>query len=66
MSADAIAFQLKLDEISPAPADRADDELKKNILLGMGTVIESHAVCAFARAEPATESARRARPAIRC
>lgn len=44
---DAIAFQLKLDEITPSLANLADDELKKKILLGMGTVVESLGVRAF-------------------
>lgn len=44
---DAIAFQLKLDEITPSLANLADDNLKKKILLGVGTVIESLAVRAF-------------------
>ncbi|MBL9177606.1 MAG: phage virion morphogenesis protein [Verrucomicrobiaceae bacterium] len=47
MPADAIAIQLKLDEISPSLAALADDALKKRILLAMGTVIESTAVRAF-------------------
>ncbi|HRH97470.1 MAG TPA: hypothetical protein PLB55_16130 [Prosthecobacter sp.] len=47
MPADAISFDLKLDEISPSLAKLADDELKRKILLGVVTVIESHAVRAF-------------------
>lgn len=45
--ADSLTLQLKRDDISRALAALADDELKKKILLGVGTVIESHAVRAF-------------------
>lgn len=45
--ASSLTFILNRDEISPSLANLADDELKKKILLGVGTVIESHAVRAF-------------------
>jgi phage gpG-like protein len=45
--ADSLTLELKRDDISPRLAALADDELKKKILLGVGTVIESHAVRAF-------------------
>jgi phage gpG-like protein len=45
--ADSLTLELKRDDISPRLASLADDELRKKILLGVGTVIESHAVRAF-------------------
>lgn len=44
---DSLTLELKRDDISPSLAKLADDDLKKKILLGVGTVIESHAVRAF-------------------
>lgn len=44
---DALAFTLKLDEITPSLAALSDDALKGRVLLGMGTVVESFAVRAF-------------------
>ncbi len=44
---DAIAFTLKLDEITPALHALADDKLKQRIVQGMATVVESLAVRAF-------------------
>jgi len=44
---DAIAFTVKLDEITPSLTALADDALRRRVLLGIGTVVESLAVRAF-------------------
>lgn len=43
----AIAFQLKLDEITPSLGGLADAALKRRIVQAMGTLMESYAVRAF-------------------
>ncbi len=44
---DAIAFQVKLDEITPSLHALADDKLKRRVVQAMGTVVESLGVRAF-------------------
>ncbi len=44
---DAIAFTLKLDDITPSLDALASDDLKRRMLQGMATVVESMAVRAF-------------------
>lgn len=67
---EAIAFQLKIDEITPSLAALADDDLRKRILLAAGTVIESTAVRAFdtpglrPKAWPARKQSKAANPLL--
>jgi len=44
---DAIAFQLKLDQITPSLGALADEALRRRMVQAMGTVVESLAVRAF-------------------
>lgn len=45
--AEALAFQIKIDQITPSLAHLADEELEREIVQGMATVVESMAVRAF-------------------
>jgi len=44
---DAIAFQLKIDQITPSLGALADEALRRRMVQAMGTVVESLAVRAF-------------------
>jgi len=47
MPASAISFQLRVDDITPSLGALADDALRRRIVQGMATVVESFAVRAF-------------------